>query len=202
MLRQRLRIRTSPVDVLGRLVTLAFALALIWYGLMTLLVAVKTDPSTVNALSGYRTVFDYLGGLRPGDIDDTQTRAILAASGVAGFLVFGYLAIKQLPRPYLARHDLELSAQDRGAITVEPRAIERLAEVAATANPAVIGARGRYGTDDLTVDVTVRRARDLAGTLRDAQVRVVRALDAHQLPAMPVNVILTGYERRQTRELQ
>jgi hypothetical protein len=201
MPRQRLRERTSPLVSLGRLVTLLFALVLIWYGLMTLLLALKMSPSTVNAISGYRTAFDWLSDLAPADVDGASTRAIIAATGVAAFLVFGFLALKQLPRPYLARRDLDLSADDRGEVTVEPRAIERLAEVAAISHPAVTDARGRYATDDLAVDLTVRRARDLATTLHDAQRRVVHALEQHKLPVLPVNVTLTGYDRRHKREL-
>ena len=202
MLRQRLRERTSPLMFVGRLVTLVFALALIWYGLMTALLALKVSPSTVNTISGYRTAFDWLSGLMPSDVDGATTRAIIAAAGVVAFLVFGYLALKQLPRPYLARRELELTADERGEVTVEPRAVERLAEVAATTHPAVIDARGRYSSDDLAVDLTVRRARDLADTLNDAQRRVAHALEQHELPPMPVNVTLTGYDRRHRRHLQ
>ncbi len=202
MLRQRVRGRTSPLVVVGRVVTLVFALALIWYGLMTLLLALKVSPSTVNSISGYRTAFDWLSGLSPRKVDGAATRGIVAGAGVLAFLVFGYLALKQLPRPYLARHDLELTADKRGEVTVEPRAIERLAEVAATSHPAVTDARGRYATDDLSVDLTVRRARDLADTLQDAQRRVVHALEQHELPAIPVHVTLTDYDQRHRRELQ
>lgn len=202
MPRQRLRERTSPLLIVGRLVTLVFALALVWYGLMALLLAVKVSSATINTLSGYRTAFDWLSGLTPSDVDGSATRAIVAGAGVLAFLIFGYCALKQLPRPYLARRELELATDDRGEVTVEPRAIERLAEAAAVGHPAITDARGRYAIDDLSVDITVRRARDLADTLRDAQQRVVDALEQHELPAMPVNVILTGYERRHRRDLQ
>ncbi len=202
MPRQRVRERTSPLIILGRLVTLLFALGLIWYGLMTLLLAVKVSPSTVNSISGYRTAFDWLSGLSPGKVDGSVTRGIVAGAGVLAFLVFGYLALKQLPRPYLARRDLGLTSDERGEVTVEPRAIERLAEVAATSDPAVIDARGRYAIDDLSVNLTVRRARGLAETLQDTQRRVVDALEQHELPVIPVNVTLAGYDRRHRRELK
>jgi hypothetical protein len=154
----------------------------------------------VNALSGYRTAFNYLSGLTPDDVDGGVTRAIIAGSGFAAFLVFGYLALKQLPRPYLARRELPLAADEHGEVSVEPRAIERIAEVAASRHSAVTAARGRYSVDDLAVDVSVRRARDLATTLHDAQQRVADALEEHELPAMAVNITLTGYDR-QRREL-
>ena len=128
MLRQRLREDTSPLMLVGRVVTLLFALALVWYGLMTVLLALKVSPSTVNDISGYRTAFDWLTGLKPADVDGGRTRAIVAGVGVLAFLVFGYLAFKQLPRPYRARRDLDLVADDHGEVIVEPRAVERLAE--------------------------------------------------------------------------
>jgi len=201
MFRQRLRERTSPLVFFGRLLVIVFAVALVWYGLMTVLLAVKVSSDTVNAISGYRAAFDWLTGLTPRDVDASTTRAIIAGVGVLAFVVFGYLALKEIPRPQFTRHDLELAADDHGEITVQPRALERLAEIAAQQNSAVTRASGRYSQDDLTVTITVRRARDLADTLRDTQQRVTHALEQHHLPTLPVNVTLTGYDRRHRREL-
>jgi hypothetical protein len=202
MFRQRVRERTSPLMIVGRIFTLLFALALIWYGLMLVLLALKVSSATVNSISGYRTAFDWLSGLQPHDVDGATTRAIVAGAGLLTFLVCGYAALKQLPRPYLARRELDLHADDQGEVTIEPRAVERLAEIAAREHPTISDARSRYAVDDLSVDVTVRRARDVPGALRDAQQRVVDALGQHELPAMPVNVTLTGYDRKHKRELQ
>ena len=202
MPRQRLRERTSVLLLAGRLVTLLIGLAMVWYGLMTILLAVKVSPSTVNSLSRYRTAFNWISGLTPADVDGGTTRAIVAGAGVAAFLLFGYLALKQLPRPYLARRQFPLSSDERGQFRIEPRAVERLAEVAATRDPAVSEARSRYSIDHLTVDLTIRRARDVATILREAQQRVADALVQHELPAMPVNVTLSGYDRHHRRELQ
>jgi hypothetical protein len=201
MLRQRLRGRTSPLAFAGRALTVLLALALIWYGLMTILLAFKVAPSTVNAISGYRTAFAFLAGLTAGDVDGV-TRAIVAGAGVLAFVVFGYLALKALPRPYLARRELELAHDDHGEVQVAPRAFERLAEAAASRDGAVASAAGRYGVDNLTVLLTVRRARDLAQTLEGAQRRVVEALEQHGLPAMPVNVTLAGYDAPKGRTLR
>lgn len=195
MPRQRLRERTSFLMLAGHLLTLLLAVAMVWYGLMALLLAVKVSPSTVNSLSGYRTAFDWLSGLTPSDVGGATTRVIIAGAGVLAFLVFGFLAFKLLPRPYLARRELPLHSEPQGYVTIEPRAVERLAEVAATSDAAVSDARGRYSVDDLAVDVTVRRARDVATTLREAQSRVVRALAEHELPAMPINITLAGFDR-------
>jgi hypothetical protein len=200
MPRQRLRLRGRPLRFIGRLLVLLLGGALVWYGLMIVLLAVKVAPSTVDALSGYRTAYDFLAGLRPDDIGATA-RAIIAAAGVLGFLVCGYLALKQLPRPYLARHDLELHSDQRGEVVVEPRATERIAEAAARANTAVTTASGRYGGEQLTVDLSIRSARVLADTLRDVQDRVRRALDEHALPSVRVDVTLVGLDRQHRREL-
>ena len=56
MPRQRLRERPSFLVLGGRLLALLVGLALAWYGLMALLLAVKVSAATTNSLSGYRTV--------------------------------------------------------------------------------------------------------------------------------------------------
>lgn len=201
MLRQRLRTRTSPLAVLGRVVVALFALALIWYGLMTLLLALKVSPATVESISGYRTVYDELARISASDVEDGTTRLIVGLAGLAALLIFGFLALKEIPRPYLARHDLDLVQDDRGTVTVAPRAIEHMAEMAARGNPSVASASGRYGDDELAVAVTVRRAHDVAEALTDVRARVRSALADHDLPVVTVDVTLTGFDRKTRREL-
>lgn len=200
MLRQRLRSRTSPVALVGKAVLIVVSIGLVWYGLALVLLALKLSPDSIDSVSGYRAAYDHLAGLTAGDIDG-QTRLIAALAGVGAFLFFGYLALKEIARPYLARADLRLAEDERGAVDVEPRAIERIAEAAAGAHPQVASVTGRYGTDDIAVDLSVKRARSLEGTLLDVQKRVLHALDVHGLPSIPVNVTLTGFERKQRREL-
>jgi hypothetical protein len=89
----------------------------------------------------------------------------------------------------------------RGTTTIEPRAVERVAEIAARANPNVTAASGRLGDEELTVGVASRRASTVAETLRDVHHRVRTELQQHELPNLPVNVILTGYDRQTKREL-
>jgi hypothetical protein len=202
MPRQRVRERQSFLLLAGRLLALLVGLALAWYGLMALLLAVKVSAATANSLSGYRNAFNWISGLTPPDVDGSATRAIVAGAGVLSFLVFGYLAIKQLPRPYFARRDLPLVSDPQGELRVEPRVMERLAEVAASREAGIAAARGRYSVDDLAVEVTVRRARNVAATLKAAQDRVIGALAEHGLPSMPVNVTLSSYDRRERRELR
>lgn len=61
LMRQRVKLKDAPVaEVVARALAGLFALALIWYGAMLILLALKFSPSTVNALSGYRDAYDYL----------------------------------------------------------------------------------------------------------------------------------------------
>ncbi len=201
MLRQRLRSHTSPLAFAARSLVVLLALALMWAGVVILLLATGVGQGTLDSITGYRAAFDFLAGLEPEDVGGAKTRAIVAGAGVLAFLVFGYLALRALPRPYFARHDLALPNDRLGQLTVEPRAIERLAETAASDQPGVAGASGRYGTDELAVGVAVRRAGDVADTLGDVQSAVQDALRRHGLPDMPVSVILTGYQPKTNREL-
>jgi len=201
MLRQRLRTRTTPLAFIQRLLELALALALIWYGLILAGLALDViGRGDADRYSGYRTAYDFTASLLAGLASDTA-RLIAGLAGVVAFLLFLTVARTQLPRPYLARNELELEAGERGAVTVEPRAVERLAEGIALQDRAVVGASGRFGTDDLAVLLEVRRARDLPETLRDVQHRIISGLERHGLPAVPVNLTLTGYNRSHKREL-
>lgn len=200
MLRQRLRIGTSPFVLLGRIMLVLCALALVWYAAMLVLLAFKVSPHTVNQLSGYRSAYNYLAGLKPRDIT-ADTRLIAGLAGLAGFLVFGYLAFKQLPRPYLTRSELRLLDDERGVVDVAPRAIERAVEGAALEHDAVQEAAARYATDELTVTISVTRARELPDLLRAVRARAHEQLVIHGLPELPVNVTLTGFERTRRREL-
>ena len=195
MPRQRLRSHTSPVSFVGRLVLILTCLAAIWYGLMVLALALGfLRADVVDSVSYLYSGFNFLTGLQPSDFGSVVARVAMIAGGLLAFLVFGYLALKEIPRPYLARHSVELGEDDRGVVAVQPRAIERAAEGAALGNPTVAAATGRYSDDDLEVDVSVSQPRDVPETLRDVQQRVRDALGRHDLPPHPVSVILTGYE--------
>ncbi len=201
MLRQRIRSRTSPLAFVGRALVVLLALGLIWGGVAFALLALKVDAGTVNDITGYRSVYDFLTGLGPGDFDGT-TRLILGLVGLTALLLFGYLAWKEIPRPYLARRDLNLARDERGDVVVEPRAIERLAEASALRQRGVSAASGRYGGDDLSVDVSVRRTNQPAQILHGVHNAVYEALEAHGLPTVPVNVTLAGYKQKTGRELR
>ena len=200
MLRQRLRARTSPLNLLGKLVLVLLALILVYYGAMLLALALKVSPETINSISLYGSAYDSLAGIAAGDID-ARVRLIAGICGLVALLLFGFLAIKELPRPYLARGDLRLATGDRGVTEISPRAIERCVESAALCQRAVHSARGRYATEDVTVEVSVSRPREVPDLLRDVQRRARESLERHDLPPLPVNVTLIGFEPKQQREL-
>jgi hypothetical protein len=201
MVRQRLRLRRSVFVLLGDALLVVLALLLIWYGLMAMLLGLKASPDTVNSISAYRTVYDFFAGLEPGDIT-TTVRIIVGLAGFAAFLLCGWLAWKLMPRPYLARSEVMLEDDTRGVVELRPRAIERMVEVAAAANPAVTSATARFATDDVDVDIGVGRASDLPGTLRDTQRRAIESLERHDVPVIPVNVTLADYQPKTRRELR
>jgi hypothetical protein len=202
MLRQRLRARSFPVArILADALVVVFALALVWGGAMLVALACKAAPGTIDSLSGYRTAYRYLAGLQPADITPS-TRVVTAVAGVAAAVIFGWLAWRAIPRPYLARGDLRLAGDERGSVDVSARAIERAVETAALEHAAVTTARARYGTDDLTLDVAASRADELGETLQDVQRRARDSLARHELPPLSVNVTLVRLDRKHRRELQ
>ncbi|MEH3053850.1 MAG: hypothetical protein PGN13_07565 [Patulibacter minatonensis] len=76
--------------------------------------------------------------------------------------------------PHRTRHALELATGGPGTTTVHPRTVERIAEVAAAAEPEVRAAKATLGEGELSVDLHVRDAARLQECLIDAKARVVR----------------------------
>jgi len=201
MLRQRLRLRGSPARLVGRLILVLFALILVYYGGMLVLLALGVEPSPVNSISGYRSAFDWAAGIDDADITG-RVRLVAGLGGLAAFLLFGYLALKEIPRPYLARSDIRLGEEQRGVTDISPRAIERVAELAAGENPAVNSARARLEDETLVLELHAKRARELARTLRDVQRRALEELRRHELPVSTVDVTLTAFDSPTRRELR
>lgn len=201
ILKQRIRTRSrAPSGLASKLLVLLLAAILLWYGLMLVLLAVKVEPGFVNSISGYRSAFDYLAGLSASDFDGA-TRAIVAGAGVLAFLVFGFLAVRVLPRPYLARHDLTLDDGVGRELVVEAGALERAAEIAAREDDAVSAASARAGAERLEVEVSLCRAEAIGDALAGVRSRVRDALELHELPLRPVDVTLTGFDEPQRKEL-
>jgi len=125
MIRQRINLRTPLLAYVVRALTVVLALALLWYGLMVLLLAVKVSPHTVNSISAYRTLYNDAAGLSQGDFT-TVRRLIAGFAGLIAFLLFIYLALQELPRPYLARGEVRLEERERGNTVIRPRAMEEV----------------------------------------------------------------------------
>jgi hypothetical protein len=201
VIRESLRWRSRWLAyLLGHLLTVALSLILIWYGAMVVLLAAKISPHTVNAISGYHGLYKDIAGLRRANFT-TLVRVIAGLAGFLAFCVFLWLALQRLSVPNAGRHRLTLGEDDRGATTVEPRAIERLAEIAAQSHRDVSHATGHLGDQQISVDIDVCRADTAAQVLRAVATSIADALDSHELPALTVNVTLTGYEPTTRRQL-
>ena len=149
MIRQRINLRTPALGYLVALLTIVLGALLLWYGLMVVLLAVKVSPHTVNSLSAYRTLYDDAVGLKASDF--TTLRRLIAgfcrADRVPGLSLSR--RSRAWPRPFLARGDVTLEDNEHGTTLIEPRAIERVAELAARGNPDVTAASGRLGDEQL-----------------------------------------------------
>lgn len=200
MIRQRVNLRTPLLAYLVRALTIVLALGLFWYGLMVVLLAVKVSPHTVNSISGYHSLYDRAVHVTQHDFT-TGVSLIAGVIGLIAFLLFLFLTFQELPRPYLARSELKLDEQPLGTTMVKPRAVERVAELAARGAANVTAAAGRLGEAELNLDISTQRASSVPETLRDVRQRVRADLERHQLPNLPVNVTLTGYDRKTRREL-
>ncbi|MEJ7798692.1 MAG: hypothetical protein WKF42_09350 [Solirubrobacteraceae bacterium] len=200
MVRQRLRVRGSALSaVAGRVLVLLLAAALIWYGTMLVLLALKFSPQTVNELSGYRDVYDHLASVQAADISGSD-RVVVAIVGLVVALAAGTLLWRGLPRPHLARGSLSLPATERGQTDVQPRALERAVEAAAGEHPAVVGARARYDDGTLALTITTRDAAGAVRTLREVRDRAHDSLTRHELDLSTVDVTLSGHEPQNRRE--
>lgn len=200
MIRQRVSLRTPVLAYLVRALTLLLALILVWYGAMLVLLAAKVAPHTVNSLSAYRTIYRQAAGLRANDFTDS-VRLIAGLGGLMLFVVFVYLALQELPRAHLARGEVHLSHTPAGELTVAPRAIERIAEIAAGTSSEVENVTARLGDSSLVVQMSVKRAASAPQALRDTRERVVKELRRHELPALSVDVTLTGFHPTTRRQL-
>jgi PleD family two-component response regulator len=96
---------------------------------------------------------------------------------------------------------LRIVDDERGVVDVAPLAIERVVQGAALQNDAVQNAAARYATDELTVNISVTRARALPDILRAVRAQAHEQLAVHGLPELPVNVTVTGFLRTRRREL-
>ncbi len=194
MIRQRVHLRRVGVgEVILRVLVTALGLALMFYGAMALLAALKLAPSTINSISAYRTIEHALQSITAHNITGTD-RIITAAAGVACLLIFAPLCWRALPRPYLARTPATLPDQpDPGTTEIAPRALERAVELAAQGDPRVQRARARSNADVVELDVELGDLDgELLSPLSELQQRVRHRLGEQGLPPVRIDVTLTG----------
>jgi hypothetical protein len=199
VIRQRVHLRRPGWSAFVRLLTVVFALLVMYGGVLVALLATKAlSPASAEQISDYRLIYHDIAGLHPSDFT-TAISLIAGFTGLLVFIMFVFFTFEALPRPYFARTEVELPEQKGGDTIVRPRAVERVAEHAAQADPDVFAAAGRLSDDGLHVDVGVRNAPGAAKTLAEVRRRVAEQLEHHEIPSVPVNVTLAGYERS-TRE--
>lgn len=201
MPRQRLGLPGGVLTTLGQKLMVLVGLALVWGGAVVVLLAAGVAPADVQTYTGWRTVYDELAALGPASWDDT-TAIVVAVVGVVLFLVLLRLGWAQRITPHLARTDEVLRDDELGTVTVDPRAIERAAEIAAGRGAAVHAVRARLGEDELTVTIHARGADEIAETLRGAQQRVRAALQDTGTPEQSVRVVVTRFTAPSTRDLR
>ena len=194
MIRQRVHLRSGVlVELLLRMLVSVLGLALVFYGAMVLLAALKLSPSTINQISGYRTVQHALESITAANISG-QDRIIVAVAGVLCLIIFGWLAWRSLPRPYLARTRIALDQdQERGQTEIAPRALERAAQLIAHRDPHVTDARAR--SDQHAVEITVQLRDldlDLLEPMQRIQGRVRDGLAEQGFPAVAIDLTLAG----------
>jgi hypothetical protein len=201
MPRQRLGLPSGVLTTIGQKLMLLVGLALIWGGAVVALLAAGVAPADVQGVTGYRTVYDELAAVGPATWDDT-TAIVIAVAGVVLFVALLALGWAQRITPHLARTDLVLTDDDLGVVTVDPRAIERAAEIAAGRGAAVHAVRARLGEDGMSITIHARGAAEIPDTLRGAQQRVRAALQDAGTPQQTVRVVVTRFTAPSTRELR
>jgi hypothetical protein len=192
--RQRIRLHRSWLTVAGQLVAALAGLALIWGAVAVGLLIAGVAPRDVDAATGYQRVHRAVTGLGDDDVEGGTVRLAVGLGGLALGGAFAAMARAQLPRPSLARGPLQLGEDDRGLTVVAPRAVERAAEVAAVRHPSVESALGRFGADELSLDVTLGLPGDAPGALRAVREAARGSLRDHGLPLTPVHVTLTKHD--------
>ena len=201
MPRQRLGLPSGVLTTVGQKLMLLVGLALIWGGAVVLLLAAGVAPADVQTFTGFRTVYDQLASVGPAGWDET-TAAIIAVAGVVLFLLLLVLGWAQRITPHLARTDVVLTDDELGTVTVNPRAIERAAEVAAGRGAAVHAVRARLGEDEMTITIHASGADQIPDTLRGARERVQAALQDAGTPQQTVRVVVTRFTAPSTRDLR
>ncbi len=201
MPRQRLRFGASGLTAwVERGLAAAVGLALVFYGAMLMLLALKVDPATVNSICGYRSAYDFLSSLGPGDVSSTARIVVGIVALVVG-LCAAVLVYMGLPRTRLARRATPLTEDRRGVVAVGPRAFERAVEVAALEDPHVDGARARFDDGGLVLSLGAHGAERIPETLRDVDRRARESLELHGLHADRLEVRLVRLNRNNRREL-
>lgn len=177
--RKRTALPSGIATAAGQKLMLLVAVGLVYAGAVALALAAGVHGDDLERISGAGWLHDRLAELDPSTWSRGAT-ATVAALGVLLAVLLLRLAWAQRLVPQRTRTAFELSATApaAGRTTVQPRAIERAAEVAAAGDPGVRAAKATLGDGDLTVHLHARDAARLPEILRDAERRTRAALHA------------------------
>lgn len=200
MPRQRLGLTHTWRTTLGQKLMVVPALALVYGGAVVLALGAGVSPADVDSVTAYRTVQDRLGALDPANWSQGVSIGV-AVAGILGLLLLLALGWAQRLIPHVTRAELVLREEDDGRTTVSPRAIERIAEIAAR-GPGVKAAKATLGDDDLAIALHANRGDLIPELLPGARTRAHAALRQAGLPdTSALRVAVTRFTAASKKDL-
>lgn len=177
--RRRAGLPTGISTTLGQKLMFVVAVGLIYGGAVALALAAGVSGGDLDQITGAARLQDELASVDLG----AWSQAVTIAVGVGGVVLAGILlrlawAQRLVPQRTRLARDLEPDARAPGTTTIQPRAIERAAELASADDPGVRAAKATLSGRDLAVQLHVRDAERFPELLRGAQQRTRDALVA------------------------
>lgn len=199
--RKRTGLPSGFATTLGQKLMFVIALGLIYGGAVALALAAGVTGGDLDRVTGAAWLQDELASIDLAAWSQATTIGV-GVGGVVLAAVFVRLAWAQRLVPQRTRLSHELETDGAGRTTVQPRAIERAAELASTEDPGVRAAKATLSADEITVHLHVRDAARLPDLLRAAKSRTQAALEAAGLADdVAVRLTVTRYSTPSRTEL-
>lgn len=199
--RKRTGLPSGFATTLGQKLMFVIALGLIYGGVVALALAAGVSGRDLEQFTGAGWLQDELASIDLASWSQSTTIAV-AIGGVVLAALCVRLAWAQRLVPQRTRLAHELETDGVGRTTVQPRAIERAAELASTEDPGVRAAKATLTADEITVHLHVRDAERLPDLLRAAKSRTTAALSAAGMADdVDVRLTVTRYSTPSRTEL-
>ena len=184
------------MNAFNRLVMIVLSLLLIAVPVLLLLVGLGVLPAEqVNQYTGYNAALSAINGLSSASLDNSTARAIIVGVGVLVGLVAALLLFRELAfGRRVSRRALVDDTQDR-EVAVTAQAVRHLVEGAARevgANSPTCYLASRKRRYDVSCNILVPRAEDLAEVADRARENIRRVLDEQRVPTQDVEVTVQG----------